>query len=88
MQINDDVQIITTGWATAFTQALRDSYVRPYFGITGPLDVNNANTMTQSFAHKTHFEVMNQKYFPWEFQNWLACSAAVAAHQRLRSAQL
>ena len=67
-QLNDDLMLVTEGWAPRFVRALR-SADPPDFGITGPLDLNNERLMTQSFASCTHFDIFGY-YYPWRFKNW------------------
>ena len=67
-QLNDDLQLITPGWAPRFVRALERSDP-PGFGITGPLDLNNERLMTQSFVSCMHLEAFGV-YYPWRFKNW------------------
>ena len=69
-QLNDDLQLLTPGWAPRFVSALNAS-MPPNFGIAGPLDLNNERLMTQSFASCTHLEVFGF-YYPWRFRNWFS----------------
>ena len=62
-QLNDDLELLTPGWAPRFVRALRSSDP-PNFGITGPLDLNNERLMTQSFVHCTHLRALGF-YYPW-----------------------
>lgn len=80
-QINDDVKIMSPGWITAFVDTLQKSPIRPNFGLTGPLDVNNNRILTQTFVHKTHFDIFH-KFFPWEFQNWFNDDWATGVYER------
>ena len=67
-QLNDDLLLVTEGWASRFVNALR-SNDPPDVGITGPLDLNNERLMTQSFASCSHFDIFGF-YYPWRFKNW------------------
>lgn len=67
-QLNDDLVLVSPGWASAFVDALNGSSP-PNLGIAGGLDRNNGKIMTQSFVHCTHFEVFGT-YFPRVFRNW------------------
>jgi hypothetical protein len=69
-QLNDDLQLLTPGWAPRFVSALNAS-TPPNVGIAGPLDLNNERLMTQSFAACTHLEVFGF-YYPWRFRNWFS----------------
>jgi len=68
-QLNDDIQLVSHGWAEELTETLRANPYLPNFGITGPLDTNNARIMTQSFVHCTHLQIFDY-YFPQAFRNW------------------
>jgi hypothetical protein len=67
-QLNDDLLLLTEGWADRFVSALESS-TPPGFGIAGPLDLHNERLMTQSFASCTHYEIFGY-YYPWRFRNW------------------
>eukprot|EP00002_Diphylleia_rotans_P032992 TRINITY_DN6984_c0_g1_i4.p1 TRINITY_DN6984_c0_g1~~TRINITY_DN6984_c0_g1_i4.p1 ORF type:complete len:516 (+),score=93.45 TRINITY_DN6984_c0_g1_i4:42-1589(+) len=56
-QINDDVKLIKKGWLTNYVETLKTNPFLPNFGVVGPMDVINPKTMTQSFVHRTHYEV-------------------------------
>ena len=68
-QLNDDIKLVTPGWAEEFVDTLRSRSYIPDLGITGPLDSNNPRLMTQSFAHCTHHRIFGF-YYPPEFSNW------------------
>ena len=65
-QLNDDLLLVTSGWAPRFVGALRAS-TPVDFGITGPLDLNNERLMTQSFASCRHYNIFKY-YYPWRFK--------------------
>jgi len=68
-QLNDDVQLVTKGWAEEFTSTLASNSYVPNLGITGPLDTRNRRQMTQSFTHCTHLKIFGY-YYPPAFRNW------------------
>ena len=68
-QLNDDIELVTPGWADEFVGALQENSYLRNFGITGPRDTNNARLMTQSFAHCTHLRIFGW-YYPPAFANW------------------
>ncbi len=69
-QLNDDIQLLTPGWAHRFVTALNSS-TPPNVGIAGPLDLHNERLMTQSFAACTHLDIFGF-YYPWRFRNWFS----------------
>jgi len=68
-QVNDDLRFITEGWTDAFVEKLQSNPVLSNFGVIGPLDVNNGNIFTQSFVHRTHYEIFGF-FYPPVFKNW------------------
>ena len=65
-QCGDDVKFDTPGWVKACVDVLS---VHGNKGVTGPYDRNNTRLLTQTFVHRTHYEVFNF-YFPPEIPNW------------------
>ena len=57
-QLNDDLKLLTEGWAPRFVGALQAS-TPPDFGIAGPIDLNNEKLMTQSFVSCGHLRIFN-----------------------------
>ncbi|KAL9647891.1 hypothetical protein ABK040_008164 [Willaertia magna] len=69
-QLNDDVSFKTEGWATKFTEILKNNPVKSNFGVTGPVDKNiKRKILTQAFVHKTHYKIFGY-LFPFVFKNW------------------
>ena len=60
-QLNDDLKLLTEGWAPRFVGALRAS-TPPDFGIAGPIDLNNEKLMTQSFVSCGHLRIFGYYY--------------------------
>ena len=66
-QVNDDVELIDAGWATAFTNKLHGW---GNFGVVGPRDSRWGHLLlTQAFVHKTHYEIFGRLY-PHEIKDW------------------
>lgn len=65
-QVNDDLYMETAGWASEFVRELRRN---DNVGVVGPMDSNHAPILTQSFVHRTHYDIF-RSYFPVEFRNW------------------
>ena len=68
-QLNDDIRLVSRGWAEELVATLRTNPYVPNLGIAGPLDTNNPRLMTQSFAHCTHHAIFGF-YYPRQFRNW------------------
>lgn len=68
-QLNDDLRLVTRGWASELVATLSANAYVPNLGIAGPLDTNNRRLMTQSFAHCTHLRVFGF-FYPPAFRNW------------------
>jgi hypothetical protein len=68
-QSNDDVEMVTPGWASKFVDTLRASPMRSNYGVVGGLDENNHLVLTQSFVHRTHQEIFG-RHFPQTIKNW------------------
>jgi len=68
-QLNDDIRLVSRGWADELVATLRANPYVSNLGIAGPLDTNNPRLMTQSFAHCTHGAVFGY-YYPPHFRNW------------------
>jgi hypothetical protein len=49
-QINDDSNLVTTGWTRKLIARIRDNPFLPNFGVTGPHDTFNGKILTHSFA--------------------------------------
>jgi len=65
-QCGDDVRLETKGWVRAAIHALASN---GNVGVTGPRDRNNLRLLTQTFVHRTHYELF-RFYFPPEIPNW------------------
>ena len=61
-QLNDDIKLVTPGWAEELVETLRSSSYLPNLGITGPLDTNNPRLMTHSFAHTCKMSFMTTSH--------------------------
>ena len=77
-QLNDDIRLVSEGWAEELVGTLASNPYLPNLGIAGPLDTNNPRLMTQSFAHCTHHEIFGY-YYPREFKNWYSDDWATQA---------
>ena len=62
--------IVSKGWADSFIAALSPNPVAPNLGITGPVDTDNDRIITHAFAHRTHVEIFDGRFFPAAFKNW------------------
>jgi len=69
--MNDDVRLLTKGWAKRYVDTLLSSPVHPNFGVVGPVDVRDVHKthMTFAFHHRTHFEIFGE-FYPNAFPNW------------------
>lgn len=65
-QLGDDIQIITNKSIDRFIETLQSI---DNIGVTGPLDINHPNLLTQSFVHRTHMDIFGF-YYPHELTNW------------------
>ena len=65
-QCGDDVRLETKGWVNKCIEVLQ---AINNIGVTGPNDRNNMRILTQSFVHRTHYELF-KFYFPPEIPNW------------------
>lgn len=68
-QVNDDTTMVTPNWATELVAALRKNPIHANFGVTGPVDTNNAKIFTHAFVHRTHVSIFDG-IFPEAFKNW------------------
>ena len=64
-QIGDDIKLLDKNWSWYFCQKLIDN---GNIGVVCPHDLNNKFILTQSFVHKTHYEIFNF-YFPLSIKN-------------------
>ncbi|KAH9259596.1 hypothetical protein BASA81_002018 [Batrachochytrium salamandrivorans] len=66
-QINDDLTFEPAPWTSTFVSTLE---ITNNLGVVGPWDINNNQPiMTQSFVHRTHYDIFHT-YYPPEFRNW------------------
>ena len=65
-QCGDDVQLETKGWVNKCIEVL---HANNNIGVTGPNDRKNTRILTQTFVHRTHYELF-KFYFPPEIPNW------------------
>lgn len=65
-QSGDDVELLTPGWATKFTDALK---ANGNVGVSAPVDQGYYSLYTQSFVHRKHVEIMGQ-YYPDDYRSW------------------
>jgi hypothetical protein len=68
-QANDDLRFDTAGWTETFVSVLRSNPILPNLGVIGPVDKGNSRILTQSFTHRTHYNIFGY-YFPTRFRNW------------------
>lgn len=68
-QVNDDLEFITPNWTEKLILPLKENKNYPNLGVTGPLDLGNGKILTQSFVHKTHYDIFGF-YYPPIFKNW------------------
>jgi hypothetical protein len=69
VRLNDDTQILTTGWISKGIQTLQ-SYDPPNVGVVGPTcNEGNVDILTHDMVHRTHLEIFDN-YYPDEFDNW------------------
>lgn len=80
-QLNDDIKLLSPGWAAEFSSTLATNPYLSNFGITGPLDTNNPRLMTQSFAHCMHGDIFSS-YYPRTFKNWYSDDWATQVYGR------
>ncbi len=68
-QLNDDIKMLSFGWADLFIKKLKSSPIFPNFGMVGPYDITNNRIFTQAFCHRTHYEIFGY-FYPFVFKNW------------------
>ena len=66
-QLGDDINIIDENWDKEFVNILKS---RDGWGVTGPLDLNNASILTQSFVGRKHYDIFKKNYFDNRIKNW------------------
>ena len=69
--VNDDLLLVTPGWAGRFVSALEGSVILPGFGVAGPLDIRDRHKTHMCFAFhsRLHYEVFGT-FYPPIFENW------------------
>jgi len=69
--VNDDLLLLSPGWADRFVGALERSSIVPGFGVTGPLDIRDRHKTHMCFAFhsRLHYEIFGT-FYPPSFQNW------------------
>jgi len=65
-QCGDDIKFYDSEWSEKFVNVLKKNN---NIGVTGPLDLNNKKLLTQSFVHKTHYDIFGY-YYPPSIKNW------------------
>ena len=65
-QLGDDIQFLNSGWENEFIYNLSQTN---FIGITGPIDLNNTNLLTQIFFSKRHWKIFGY-LFDAEIENW------------------
>lgn len=68
-QVNDDLNMVTPGWLTYFTNTLDSN---GGFGVVGPADFHNGlncSILTQSMVTPVHFDIFGMLY-PIELRDW------------------
>ena len=68
-QVNDDLNMVTSGWLTYFTETLDKA---DGFGVVGPADYYNGlhcAILTQAMVTPVHFEIFGMLY-PVELKDW------------------
>jgi hypothetical protein len=68
--VNDDLLLLTHGWAGRFVSALESSEI-PGFGVAGPLDIRDRHKTHMCFAFhsRLHYDIFGS-FYPPAFQNW------------------
>uniref|UniRef100_A0A7S2S1R1 Uncharacterized protein n=1 Tax=Rhizochromulina marina TaxID=1034831 RepID=A0A7S2S1R1_9STRA len=70
---NDDLELLSTGWTSAFASALAKNRVAPNLGVAGAADVSDEVTpqIEFPFFHRRHVDIFHWcGAQPWIFQNW------------------
>jgi hypothetical protein len=68
-QLNDVLALLSPGWTEEFIGLLKNNPTRSNLGVVGPIDEGNHNTLTQTFVHKTHYDIFGY-FYPPIFRNW------------------
>jgi hypothetical protein len=78
-QVNDDSQLVGSGWERAMAHVLATNPTWPNLGATGPTDTKwrnglkgvygNDGLLTHAFVHRTHLDI-HGRFFPAAFKNW------------------
>ncbi len=69
-QVNDDLNLITSGWLSAFTSILDE---KQGFGVVGPSDNFNGfacSLLTQAMVTERHFRLFSGLLYPLPFRDW------------------
>lgn len=83
-QVNDDLTFMTAGWSQKFTDVLKNNPVYPNLGVVGPRDLGNQRLFTQSFVHRTHYEIFGFLYPPI-FKNWYSDDFITEVYRKAKS---
>ncbi|KAJ1489085.1 hypothetical protein T484DRAFT_1886283, partial [Baffinella frigidus] len=69
--VNDDLLIVTPGWADRFVGALQEGPLGRDFGVAGPLDIRDRHKhhMCFAFHSRLHYDIFGT-FYPPAFQNW------------------
>ncbi|KAL9644613.1 hypothetical protein ABK040_015352 [Willaertia magna] len=68
-QMNDDIKVATRNWGEILHNLFQQSPYTPGFGVIGPKDIDNEETMTQAIVSKVHYKIFGYLY-PSVFKNW------------------
>jgi hypothetical protein len=83
-QLNDDIRLESGGWSATFVNALRNNPFKSNFGVTGPVDRNNQNILTQAFVSRMHYDIFGFLY-PYVFKNWYSDDWMTEIYKHLNS---
>ncbi|KAJ3166782.1 hypothetical protein HDU87_001916 [Geranomyces variabilis] len=67
MQVNDDLDFTTPGWATLFAESIDANHG---FGVTGPSD-HGGELLTQALVGKIHYIIFGRLY-PFNLKDWFS----------------
>ena len=68
-QVNDDLTLVTRGWASNFTGVLDQN---GGFGVVGPADNHNGfncTLLTQAMVSRTHYDIFTM-FYPTDLKDW------------------
>ena len=91
-RINDDTELITPNWTSAFVSTLR-SFTPPLHGVVGPIcHQGNPDILTHDFVHRSHLSLFQIHYPPeltdWWLDDWISLVYGETNTQKLDNCEV